>query len=410
MIRDSFALLGEYTGMAWQSIIAHKMRSILTTLGILIGVTTIITIWTTIQGLNTYIGSVLSDIGNSVVYVEKYPWVIKGDFWKYRNRKNIGWREYEAIRRHSRLARAVTPQVVASRVAAYDDKKLERVAVLGTTETFTETGSVTPESGRFFTGADIRNKARLTVLGAQLAEELFKKSDPLGKRIRIGDLKYKVIGVLERQGDFFGQSRDNFAIVPIGTFRNVYGQQRGLQIAVLAATSAELEDLKEELRGILRQTRKVPAADEDDFAINQMDQLTGFYEDATATLYAIIFIIAAISLLVGGIGITNIMMVSVTERTREIGLRKAVGAKKNNILSQFLMEAIALSSIGGVAGILIGLLAGSLILSLLKVTGGVDLSAIFVGFGFSAFVGVVSGFYPAYKAATMNPIDSLRYE
>ncbi len=410
MIRNGFSLLEQYTAMAWQSIIAHKMRSFLTTLGILIGVTTIITIWTTIQGLNNYIGSVLSDIGNSVVYVEKYPWIIKDDFWKYRNRKNIGWREYEAIRRQSRLAEQVTPQVVTSRMVGYKERKLEQVAVLGTTESFVETGSVFPEAGRFFTAADIRNKSRLTVLGAQLAEELFEKGDPIGKRIRIGDMRYKVIGVLERQGDFFGQSRDNFAIVPIGTFRNVYGQQRGLQIAVLAAGSADLEDLKEELRGILRQVRKVPAAGEDDFAINQMDQLTGFYESTTATLYAIIFIIAGISLLVGGIGITNIMMVSVTERTREIGLRKAVGAKRRNILSQFLMESIAIASIGGVVGILLGILAGALILNAMNVTGGVGLSAILVGFGFSAFVGVVSGFYPAYKAATMNPIDSLRYE
>ncbi|RMH63395.1 MAG: FtsX-like permease family protein [Calditrichaeota bacterium] len=409
MIRHAFALVGEYAAMAWHSIVAHKLRSFLTTLGIFIGVTTIITIWTTIQGLNSYITNTLGDISSSVVYVEKFPWVISNDFWKYRNRKNITWREYQTIRAQSRLAKTVTPQVMAQRVISHKEKKLEGVAVLGTTETFMAISSVFPESGRFFTAPEVRGKHNVCVLGAELSRSLFDEETPLGKRVRIGDRRYTVIGVLEKQGEFFGQSRDNFAIVPIGTFRNVFGMHRGLQIAVQAADAGQLDDLKEELRGILRRERKVAPGKEDDFAINQQDQLTDLYEKTTSTLYAIIIVIAGISLLVGGIGITNIMLVSVTERTREIGLRKAVGARRRNIMSQFLMESVTVAVLGGMVGILPGVLVGQMILSVMTVEGGVPFSAIALGFLFSALTGIVSGFYPAWKAARMNPIDALRY-
>ena len=410
MIRDAFTLVGEYALMAWQAITAHKLRSFLTTLGIFIGVATIITIWTTIQGLNRYIAGTLGEISASVVYVEKYPWIITEDFWKYRNRKNITWRAYEAIRRRSRKAETVTPQVVAQRLVRYKKNKIDGVAVLGTTESFMAVSSVFPERGRFFTASEVRSNRPVCVLGAELSKTLFNNETALGKHVRIGDNRFTVIGVLERQGDFFGQSRDNFAIVPIGAFRNVFGAHRGLQIAVQAAKADQLDALKEELRGILRHVRKVPPGKEDDFAINQQDQLTGFYEKTTSTLYAIIIVIAGISLLVGGIGITNIMLVSVTERTREIGLRKAVGARQRNIMSQFLMESVAVASIGGIIGIFPGLLFGQMILSLMTVEGGVSWGAIMLGFGFSALTGVVSGFYPAWKAARMHPIDALRYE
>jgi len=410
MIYNSFALLGEYLSMAWVAIKSNKLRSFLTTLGIFIGVTTIITIWTTIQGLNNYIHNTFSEIGSAKVYVQKYPWIITGDFWKYRNRKDITWKEYEAIERYSTLADVITPQVVSNKTVGYRERKFENTPVLGTTETFVEMTDLSPSEGRVFTELEVRNKVRVCILGAELAAQVYEDRNPVGTRIKIDGIKYRVIGVLERQGEFFGQSRDNYAIVPIGTFRGVFGMHRGLQIAVATNNSENFEDLKEELRGILRKERKVRPADEDDFALNELTQLTSFYDTTTATLYGIIIIIAGISLLVGGIGITNIMLVSVTERTREIGIRKAVGAKSRNVLSQFLLEATAISSIGGVIGIVLGIFFGSIILNAMEVTEGVGISSVLVGFGFSAFVGITSGFYPAYKAAKLNPIDSLRYE
>jgi putative ABC transport system permease protein len=410
MIYNSFALFGEYFSMAWVAIKTNKLRSFLTTLGIFIGVTTIITIWTTIQGLNNYIHNTFSDIGSAKVYVQKFPWIITDDFWKYRNRQDITWKEFQAVQRYSTLADLVTPQVVSNKLIGYKETKFENTPVLGTTESFFEMNDLAPNAGRIFTELEVSNNVRTCVLGAELASKLYEEKNPVGTRIKIDGLKYRVIGVLERQGEFFGQSRDNYAIVPIGTFRGVFGMHRGLQIAVSTNNSERFDDLKEELRGILRRERKVKPDQEDDFALNELTQLTSFYDNATSMLYGIIIVIATISLLVGGIGITNIMLVSVTERTREIGIRKAVGAKNKNVLSQFLLEATAISSIGGFIGIGFGIIFGSLILNMMNVTEGVGLSSVLVGFGFSAFVGIISGFYPAYKAAKLNPIDSLRYE
>ncbi len=406
----AFTRFSEYILMAWQALVSHKLRSFLTTLGILIGVTTIITIWTTIEGLNQYVFGQLSNIGASTVYVQKYPWVIKGDFWKYRNRKNITYKEYQALVQYCTIADHISPEVFAPKKVSYKDRKFDNIFVIGTNEEYSFTANVAPEIGRFLTELDVRNKRYVCVLGREVTDQLFEKENPLGKRIRIGDKKYTVIGVLEKKGNFFGQSMDNFIIVPFGTFRRVYGGHRGMRVALLTNKTERLEEMKDQIRGILRRVRKISPAEEDDFAINQQDMLTSLYKSLTSTLFAIVFVIGGISLLVGGIGIMNIMLVSVAERTREIGIRKAIGANRKNILSQFLLEAIVISSIGGVLGIILGYFGGSAILSQMDLTSGVSITSILIGFGFSTTVGVLAGFYPAYKAAGLSPIESLRYE
>lgn len=410
MKSNPFTSAFEYIRMAWVAIRSNKLRSFLTTLGILMGVSTIIAIWTTIEGLNSYVDKQLSGIGASVVYVSKYPWVPTEEMWTYRNRKKITWKEYKAIRDQSQLADYISPQVVAMKTTSNREISYDNIPILGTTEGYAHTTALSLGEGRFLTELDIRSKSQVVVLGAELAGNLFKDGSALGKKIKIDDLRYMVIGVLERQGSFFGQSQDNYAIVPIGTFRKSFGQHRGLQIAVLSENALYFEDMKEELRGILRKERKVKLGKEDDFALNQQDQLMDFYDGLTSTLYAIITVIGIISLVVGGIGITNIMLVSVTERTREIGLRKAVGARYYNILIQFLIEAVTIAAMGGVIGIVIGTGIGMIVLSAMQVDIGISLGSVLVGVGFSGFVGVAAGFYPAYKAAIMNPIDALRYE
>jgi putative ABC transport system permease protein len=400
----------EYLIMAWGALKNHKLRSLLTTLGILIGVTTIITIWTTIQGLNEYVYGQLSNIGASTVYVQKFPWVITDDYWKFRNRDDITYKEYEAIDKYATLADAVSPQVESMRQVSYGTETYEQIRVVGTNEDYMETANVYPEVGRFFTSLEVMNNHHVVVLGAELASNLFGQVNPIGRRIKIDSKKYQVVGILEKKGTVFGQSMDNYAIVPIGTFRGIYGGRRGLSIAVMTNNADNLEALKDQLRGIMRRVRKTNPLAEDDFAINQQDMLTDFYAKLTGTLFMIVFVIGGISLLVGGIGIMNIMLVSVTERTREIGIRKAIGAKRKNVLSQFLIEAIVVSSIGGFIGIIFGYAGGSVVLSTMHLTIGVSISAILIGFGFSSVVGVLAGFYPAYKASKLNPIDSLRYE
>jgi putative ABC transport system permease protein len=400
----------EYLRMAWTALKSHKLRSFLTTLGIVIGVTTIITIWTTIEGLNEYVHGELSNIGSSSVYIEKWPWVIQGDFWRYRNRKDVTYKEYENIKRYSELADYVSPEVYSAKNVSYKSEKFENVIVIGTTEDYKETANVFPDVGRFLTALDVRNKIPVCVLGREISDDLFGDVNPIGRRIKIGAEKYRVIGVLEKKGSFFGRSMDNYAIVPIGTFRRVYGGHRGLRITVTITKPELLEDLKDELRGIMRRVRKIKPADEDDFAINQMDMLTNLYSQLTTTLFAIVFVIGGISLLVGGIGIMNIMLVSVTERTREIGIRKSVGARRSSILSQFLFESVAISSLGGFIGLVLGFIGGTIVLGQMNLSSGVSITSIAIGFGFSTMVGVLSGFYPAFKASKLNPIESLRYE
>jgi len=405
-----FAQLHEYFRMAWTALKSHKLRSVLTTLGIVIGVTTIITIWTTIEGLNTFVHGQLSNIGSSSVYIEKFPWIIQDGFWRYRNRKNITYKEYEAVKQYSTIADYVSPEVFSMKNVGYKTKKYEGVAVIGTTEDYKETANLAPELGRFLTSLDVRNRVPVCIIGNELSEKLFENENPIGRRIKIDSRKYRVVGVLEKQGSFFGQSMDNYAIVPIGTFRRVYGGHRGLRITVLTSKPELLEDMKDELRGIMRRVRKIKPAGDDDFAINQMDMLSDLYSRLTSTLFAVVFVIGGISLLVGGIGIMNIMLVSVTERTREIGIRKSVGAKRLSILAQFLFEAITISSLGGFIGLVFGFIGGTIVLSQMDLTSGVSLTSVLIGFGFSTMVGVLSGFYPAFKASKLNPIDSLRYE
>jgi putative ABC transport system permease protein len=342
------------------------------------------------------------------------PWVFDENWWKYRNRREITYSEYEALQKYSTEADYIAPSVFSMKKLRYKKEIYDQIPVVGTNEEYKDTDNVNPAEGRFLTELDVSRNHKVCVIGQDIKTKLFKDEDPLGKRIKIGDDKYLVVGVNEKQGNVLGMSIDNIVIVPIGTFRRVFGgwehESRGLTISLNVTDVSRIEAMKDEARGILRRVRNVAAADDDDFALNQRDQLPAFYSKLTGTLYMIIFVIGGVSLVVGGIGITNIMLVSVTERTKEIGIRKAIGAKQRNILSQFLIEAVAISSVGGILGIILGYLGGNAVLSLMNLSTGISLASVLIGFGFSTFVGVVAGFYPAWKGARMNPIDSLHYE
>ncbi|GAB4370515.1 MAG: ABC transporter permease [Calditrichia bacterium] len=400
----------EHLRFSYDALTANKIRSFLTTLGILLGVTAIIVIFTAIQSINNYVEGEFSNLGSATLYLSKFPWAQGGDFWKYRNRPDITLDDYQQLKGEIRLASAISPLIEAMRTVEYRNKNLEDVYTVGCNEQYVVTNDAETQYGRFFTEMEVYRAHPVCVIGQKVWEELFGTSDPLGKRIKINGHPHKIIGILEEKGNFFGFNMDNQVIIPYTTFKGISFHRRGITVVFRARDPMLIDQLKDEIRGTMRRIRKIPPGEEDNFAINQQNMLTDLYKKITGTSYLIIFIIGAISLVVGGIGIMNIMLVSVTERTKEIGIRKAVGATRKNILLQFLSESVTLSSIGGIIGIIIGYLIGQYLLNLIKLDASVSLATIIIGYGFSAMVGIISGMYPAYKAARLNPIDALRYE
>ncbi|GAB4339348.1 MAG: ABC transporter permease [Calditrichia bacterium] len=402
--------LAESLRFSLDALTANKVRSLLTTLGIFLGVLAIIVIFTAIQGINDYVEGEFGNLGSGTLYLNKYPWVQTGEWWEFRNRPNITLKDYDLIKDQIQEADWMSPLFEAMRTVAYRNKTLEDVYTVGCNEQHVYIANAEPELGRFFTAMEVYRANPVCVIGQKVREELFGDQDPLGRRIKINGVPHKVIGVLEKKGNFFGFNMDNQVIVPYTSFRTISLHRRGISIAFKVQDPERLDALREEVRGEMRRIRKLAPTEKDNFALNQQDMLTEFYKKITGTSYFVIFVIGAISLVVGGIGIMNIMLVSVTERTKEIGIRKAIGATKNNILMQFLAESVTLSSIGGILGLIAGVLLGESLLSLINLDGRVSLATVIIGYGFSALVGIISGMYPAYKAAGLNPIDALRYE
>ncbi len=396
--------------MALTALRAHKMRAFLTTLGIIIGVLTIIAISTVISGLNRAFMSEISALGSDVLYIQKYPWLSGMDWFKYRNRKNITLREAQAVMKYAKLAKAVSYSVGTSRTVKYRDESVKRVRIIGTTEGYRETYNAYPAYGRFLIPTDVQHRRFVCVLGWSVAEKLFKNVNPIGREVKIGGYYFRVVGILEKKGNLFGLNLDEMAVIPFGVFRRLYGFRRSLTITVKVGDPKLLDKAKDELRGILRRVRHLSPKDEDDFAINQQDMLTSLYKQLTGTLYVVAIGIGAISLLVGGIGIMNIMLVSVTERTREIGIRKAIGARRLDIMSQFLVEAVAICLMGGIIGILLGFGVGKMISAFTPLPATISIWSVVMGLLFTSSVGVFFGIYPAAKAARLSPIEALRYE
>ncbi len=402
--------LWESTKIALHALWAHKMRAFLTILGIIIGVTTIIAIVSVIQGLNKTVYTQLSGLGSDLLYVQKFPWVAGQDFFKYRNRKNITMKEVEALQKYATTAAVVSPITGTMRSVKFKSQKLQNVSINAVLDNYIEAANVMPEFGRFLTEQDIWRRRAVCVIGRDVADGLFDKIDPIGQKISVGSYKFTVIGVLEKQGETLGNNFDTVVLVALGLFQKLYGSRRNLTILVKIKDTDEIEAAEDEITGILRRVRKVPPGEENDFAINKQDILTDLYKSVTAALYAVAFGIGALSLLVGGIGIMNIMLVSVTERTREIGIRKAIGARRSDVLQQFLVESIIISALGGIVGVALGLGLGMIIGSLPVLEATVSASGIAIGIGFSCGVGIFAGVYPAWKASKLDPIVSLRYE
>ena len=410
-MRYYFDELKEGMSIAFGAIRANKMRSVLTTLGIVIGIVSVTLMGTAIEGLNRAFNKSIAAVGADVLYIQKWPWGGGGNWWEIRNRRDISIQHARAIEKSAERVRSVSPAAGTARNVQYQRKLIENAIIVGTDEDFLETSNVNVVLGRFMIAPEVSGGRPVCVLGSEIAENLFPNESPLGKVIKVGNYPYRVLGVLERQGSFLGMATlDNRVYLPIQRFFKEFKGMRGgsIDVMVKASSLVDLEETKEEVRGIMRKARKLSPKQQDDFAINQQEFFIEVFNQIGGVIAAVGLFITGLSLFVGGIGIMNIMFVSVTERTKEIGLRKAIGAPRRSILMQFLMEAAGLCLMGGIIGIFIAFPLSLIIDQVLPTA--MPVSIVVVALLVSIMVGVISGFLPAYRASRMDPVDALRYE
>ena len=411
-------IINEIFQMAFDSLRANKLRSFLTLLGIVIGVMTVIGMVSIIQGLNKSILSDLESVGSDIIGINKYePGIQTGNrSEEERQRKDLTFDDALAIEEECSLVKAVAVSLVAAIFEEipikYQNIKAQDAFILGMNENWPKVLSIyTPVKGRFITESDVNHRAKVCVLGAELNETLFPHSEAVGKEIRIGAEKFLVVGVLEKRGSMFGQSRDNLVGIPITALMKHFPYDlENLDIIATPTKHGYLQETIEQMINVMRRRRKVPFGKPNDFAIYTQDTLVDLYNQLTGAAYLVMIVISSIGLLVGGIGVMNIMLVSVKERTREIGIRKAIGARSSDILKQFLIEAIFLTGTGGALGILIGFAIAFIVKSVTPLPASVTLWSIFLGFFVSVSVGLFFGIFPAQKAARVDPIICLHYE
>lgn len=401
----------EGVSISWAAIRANKMRSVLTTLGIVIGIVTVTLMGTAIEGLNKAFLNNISFIGGDVLYVSRFSWFIDSheEWLRSQKRRPITLAQVQALEKQLTMAKAVAPEAETMQPVQYKKRRSDSVRILGTTDQLLLTSSVGVGFGRFMSPAEVEGGRPVCVLGSEVATNLFQRDSPLGKKVMIGQRSFEVVGVLEKQGSFLGLiSLDNQAMIPIKQFTTFFYNFPDYGVQVKAFEMTHLEEVKEELRSVMRNVRRLAPTEPDDFAINQQDQFIKMFHKLGGTIAAVGLFITGLSLFVGGIGIMNIMFVSVAERTREIGIRKAIGAKRRTILLQFLIESASICLIGGIIALSIAWVLTFVVRKFMPVS--MSLTVVAIALGVSALTGVLSGFFPAWRAARMDPVDALRSE
>ncbi|HTY01019.1 MAG TPA: ABC transporter permease [Bacteroidota bacterium] len=409
-IRESMA-------MAIAAVRSAKLRSILTLLGIAVGVFSIIAVMTAVTVLRNAIEEGMSQLGVNTFQLQKYP-VVMGDNhamrMKYRNRRNITYEEAMAVHEKATLAELVGIEGWrGGRVVVWQGQKTNpNVSVGGENVEGIPTNDWSIANGRTIGQQDMEMAAKVAIIGSTLSEKLFPENiNPVGETIRVDGNLFQIIGVLQKKGGSLGGNQDNFMIIPLSTFFNVYGKDNvDLHIMVKAKSREVLDDCIEQARMILRTARKVPPGADDDFGYFSNDSLVSQFNEFTFYLRMGVLLVSSIALLAAGVGIMNIMLVSVTERTREIGIRKSIGAMKRDILTQFMVEAVILCEIGGLVGIVLGVIGGNVVGLLVNAPAVIPWDWAGIGIGVCSLVGLIFGVYPAWKASALDPIESLRYE
>lgn len=398
--------------IALRALRANKIRSALTMLGIFIGITVVVTMSTAIKGIDNSFQDGISSLGSDVIYIDKFAWFTNVEWWRIRNRRNIEMADFEKFKQSARLPLAVAPVINTFQTVKFGEKRVETINVNGSNADYVQTTNFTFAQGRFYSEVESNASRQVAVIGSEIAKKLFPRGDALDKTIKIGAANFKVIGILSEQGSFLlgPWNPDNQVFIPIGTiYKNFVARSRGtVTINIRAQNPAFLEETKAEAIGVMRKIRGLSYDQEDDFSVNQQEGLTDSYDSIVGVIQIAGLFITGLSLFVGAIGIMNIMFVSVRERTKEIGLRKAIGAKKRTILSQFLLESSLICLVGGFFGLLAAILLSMLINQFIPTS--IQVDAVIIAIVVSLITGLVSGLAPAYTAAKMDPVEALRYE
>ena len=398
---------------ALASLKANKLRSILTLIGVIIGVMTVIAVTSIVAGMNRYVANELSELGPTTFFIDKWGVVTSEDQWfKVMKRKDITLADMEAVQEYCTNCEKVGAMAQSYGRVKYGNQHISDVEIHGATPNIEEITSVVTDYGYYPTDYDNDHRTQVALIGWAIADKLFPGIDPIGKRITIAGHSFRVVGVAEKRGSFLGQNQDNFVAVPLNTYQKLFQKKRfdWFAIFVKARDYPTIEKAKDECRLILRARRHVPYKEEDDFSFQSSESLMQVFRSFTAGAFIVMIGISSIALLVGGIVIMNIRFVWVKERTKEIGIRKALGARRRNILWQFVVEATTISLVGGILGVIFGGIIGKLVDMLTPLPAAIEVWAVFAGIMVAGFVGLFFGIYPAMKAARLDPVEALRYE